>query len=187
MIPQYAVRRFRVASEYPDLRPVGEVNSCKVIEALYRSSEQLEKVGVRHALVGGLAVGAWGYPRASRDVDFLVGNEAFVVHEGGFVTFAEGVPISFGDVAVDSLSVCPGEGFLQDLLESPVVRDGIPILAVEGLVYLKLKSPRAKDGADIVELVKAGVDVRAIRNWLKANSPFMLEKFDGLARKASEE
>ncbi len=41
------------------------------------SSLQLTCAGVRHVLIGALAVGAWGYPRASKDVDFLVGDEAF--------------------------------------------------------------------------------------------------------------
>jgi hypothetical protein len=48
------------------------------MRALSVASATLSELGVRHALVGGLAVGAWGYPRNTRDIDFLVGEEAFV-------------------------------------------------------------------------------------------------------------
>jgi len=174
-------------SEYPDLGPVFEANRPEIREAIYGSSEALRRAGVRHALVGGLAVGAWGYPRWSKDVDFLVGDEAFVVHPGGFVTFAQGVPISFGTVAVDSLSISPDEGFLVNALENPIVVDGIPVIPVEALVYLKLKSPRDKDRADVVELVKAGVDSRAILAWLGQHSPLMAGRFGKAVEKAVEE
>lgn len=40
-------------------------------------SEALTSLGVRHALVGGLAVGVHGHPRATKDIDFIVGAEAF--------------------------------------------------------------------------------------------------------------
>ena len=40
-------------------------------------SRRLTELGVPHALIGGLAVGVYGHPRATKDVDFLVGPEAF--------------------------------------------------------------------------------------------------------------
>lgn len=41
----------------------------QVEDALLRGIEALETVGVRYAIVGGLAVSAWAMPRATRDVD----------------------------------------------------------------------------------------------------------------------
>ena len=187
MVRQYAVRRFRMASEYPDLGPVFEANSREIHDAALGASEALRRAGVRHALVGGLAVGAWGYPRWSKDVDFLVGDEAFIVHPGGFVTFAEGVPISFGGVAVDHLSIAPDEAFLVEHLENPRVVDGIPVIAVEALVYLKLKSPRDKDRTDVIELVKAGIDAKAVFAWLSRHAPTMAQRFAKAVDKAVEE
>lgn len=187
MVRQFAIRRFHTASEYPDLGPVFEVNRPAIHDALHGASEALRKAGIRHALVGGLAVGAWGYPRWSRDVDFLVGDEAFIVHEGGFVTFAQGVPISFAGVAIDSLSIAPDEAFLVEALENPVTVDGIPIISVEALVYLKLKSPRDKDRTDVIEIIKAGIDSKAVHEWLKQHAPPMAERFAKALDKATEE
>lgn len=176
-----------MASEYPDISLLEGVVAPKVLEALAASSEQLSKARIRHALAGGLAVGAWGYPRASKDVDFLVGDEAFVVHEGGFVTFAEGVPIAFGSVPVDSLSATPDETFLSEALENPVVSHGFPILPIEALVYMKLKSPREKDRVDVVELVKAGIDTSLVRGWLEEHAPDVAKKFRKAVRQAKSE
>jgi hypothetical protein len=41
------------------------------------TSQRLSELGVRHNLIGGLAVGMHGHPRATVDVRFLVGDEAF--------------------------------------------------------------------------------------------------------------
>lgn len=166
-----------MATERPALDPVFDVNQSAIKDALYGASNALQKAQVRHTLVGGLAVGAWGYPRWSRDVDFLVGDEAFIVHPGGFVTFAQGVPISFAGVAIDSISVGPDEPFLEESLESSTIVDGIPVIPIEALVYMKLKSPREKDRADVIELVKAGIDAKAVMRWLSDRAPQIAKKF----------
>lgn len=187
MARQFAVRRFHVASEYPDLTPVFEVNRPEIREAAFGASEMLRRAGVRHALVGGLAVGAWGYPRWSKDVDFLVGDEAFIVHPGNFVTFAPGVPISVAGVAIDSLSIGQDEGFLVEMLENPIVEQGLPVIPVEALVYLKLKSPRDKDRTDVIEMIKAGIDSKAVAEWMSHYAPAMVAKFQAAFKKAAEE
>jgi hypothetical protein len=43
------------------------------------------------------------------------------------------------------------------------------------LIYLTLKSPRLKDRADIVELIKAGIDVEETRQYLGHHAPRFLE------------
>lgn len=65
-------RRRRVGA---DLGPVFEFVAPKIREAAIQVDAQLSALGVRHVLVGGLAVGA--HVRATRVVDFLVGEEAF--------------------------------------------------------------------------------------------------------------
>lgn len=74
-----------MAAKVPDLRLLDGVVAPEILAAMRSASAQLARMGVRHALAGALAVGAWGYPRASKDVDFLVGDEAFERHEGGIV------------------------------------------------------------------------------------------------------
>ena len=51
--------------------------AAKVLLDAVRTSQKLSELGVPHALIGGLAVGVHGHPRATRDADSLVGSEAF--------------------------------------------------------------------------------------------------------------
>lgn len=176
-----------MAETYPDLALLEDVVHPTIIQAAKTAAAAYANAGVPHALAGALAVGAWGYPRHSKDVDFFVGDEAFEMHGGGLITLAPGVPISIGKIAVDSLSATPEEPFMRDAITRAQVKDGIPILPIEALIYLKLKSPRRKDSVDVVELVKAGIDVALVRGWLGQNAPAMMRRFDGLVREAEEE
>ncbi len=74
--PHLSILRSRaMRAVTPDLSSVEGVVAPGVLDAMRRASEVLTRLGVRHALVGGLVVGAHGYPRATKDVDFLVGDE----------------------------------------------------------------------------------------------------------------
>jgi hypothetical protein len=168
----------------PDLSLLDGVVAPPILDALRVASRQLTSIGVRHALVGGLAIGAHGHPRATKDVGFLVGDEAFAHHAGGLVTIAPGVPVQVGDVAVDPISIAPGESYLDEAVAHPDLSCGIPIAPIEALFYLKLKSPRRKDAADIVELVKEGVATALVRRYLDRVAPDLIEKFDMLVSEA---
>ena len=168
----------------PDLALLEDVVAPKVLDAMKAASSALTRLGVRHVVVGGLAVGANGHPRATKDVDFLVGDEAFERHEGGFVTMRPGVPIQVNGVAIDLLSVGDDEDHLAAALGAP------PGSSIEAppLIYLKLRSPRQKDRADVIELVKAGIDIDASRRYLASNAPELVALFDdAVARAAAEE
>ena len=56
---------------------LAQVVSPAILQRAARVSRLLTKLGVPHALIGGLAVGVHGHPRATKDVYFLVGPEAF--------------------------------------------------------------------------------------------------------------
>jgi hypothetical protein len=124
----------------PDPSLLQGVVAPEVLEAMEVASAALKRVGVRHVVVGALAVGANGFPRATKDVDFLVGDEAFE-RAGGLVSLRAGVPFQVNRVPVDFISVGASEGFLAATLEAEVgsMMEGPP------LVYLKLKSPRHKE------------------------------------------
>jgi hypothetical protein len=156
----------------PDPALLQGVVAREVLEAMEVASSALKTVGVRHVVVGGLAVGANGFPRATDDVDFLVGDEAFEHHAGGLVTLKAGVPFQVRGVAVDFMA--PAEAFLAPAL------DAAPGSMIEGppLVYLKLKSPRHKDRTDVIELIKRGLDVDACRTYLSANAPALVADLD---------
>jgi len=164
----------------PDLSLLEGTVAPKVLHAMRVSSSALTRLGVRHTLVGGLAVGAYGYPRATKDVDFLVGEEAFEHHEGGLVTMKPGVPIQVSGVAIDFLSIGRNEAHLAAALSEEVAPAPV-------LVFLKLKSPRSKDRTDIVELIKAGMDVERVRAYVDCHEPSFTPKLDEIVRVARAE
>ena len=157
----------------PDPRLLIDVVAPKVLEALKLASEALTLANIRHVVVGGLAVGANGYPRATKDVDFLVGAEAFRHHANGLVTMRPEVPFQVHGVAVDLLSPEAGEDFLEATLAAPpgTMMEAAP------LVYMKLKSPRRKDQVDVVEMIKGGIDTKRCQAYLAAHAPAFVEAF----------
>lgn len=168
----------------PDPSLLDDVVASKVLAAMQVASTALTALGTRHVVVGDLAVGANGYPRATRDVDFLVGPEAFEHRPGGFVMLTGGVPIEVNGVAITLLSVQAGEEHLAAALEAPM---GSMIDAPQ-LVYLKLKSPRQKDRVDVIELIKAGIDLDACRTYLTRHAPALAAMFeDSVVKAAAEE
>lgn len=164
-----------MAPRTPDVSLLEETVAPRILDAMRAASARLTELGVRHVLVGGLAVGAWGHARATKGVDFLVGEEAFEHHPGGLVTMKYGIPIQVGGVPVDLLSARANDR--EDALEAPR-SSGVPVAPLPVLIYLKLRSPRPKDFVDVTELLRIGVDRDAIRADLLARSPELVEKWD---------
>lgn len=125
----------------------GTAVSSKFIEAAKAASDAFRRAGVRHTLVGGLAVGVHGFPRHTKDVDFLVGEEAFHRH-GLLVTPKSGLPIRHGDVDIDWVSL-EGEDrrILDRFLEVPA-EGHVPVIPAGPLVYMKLLAGRRRDAGD---------------------------------------
>ncbi len=171
-------------SHTPDLHLLDDVVAERVLAAMRTASEMLARAGVRHALCGGLAIGAHGYPRATKDVDFLVGSEAFVLHGGGVVTLGPGVPIQVNGISIDHLSANETEPFLARALDNATETAGVRVLGVEALVYMKLRSPRPRDGVDVLELIHAGLDTAGCERWLAEHAPDLVEKFRALVADA---
>ena len=169
----------------PDLGLLEDVVAPRVLAAMRAASRALTSLGVRHAVAGGLAVGAYGYPRNTQDVDLLVGNEAFERHAGGLVTLKPGVPIQIDGVSVDLLSTS-GEAFLEQSLGPPTPGE-VAVVPAGALVYLKLKSPRLKDRADVVELIKAGLAVEGVRRYLERYAPALVAKLNECIAQARAE
>lgn len=167
--------------KFPDPSLLEGIVSTRVLDAMRVAAQAMAEMGVRHLVVGGLAVGANGYPRTTSDVDFLVGDEAFNHHAGGIVTVR--VPIQVNGVAVDCLSIAADEAYLAEALSTePGKFATAPVL-----VYLKLKSPRLKDRSDIVELIKAGLDIATCREYLGRHAPHFVDRFDESVRIARAE
>jgi hypothetical protein len=185
--PHLSILRNRSMSETtPDLRLLEHVVAPRVLAAMRSACRALSSLGVRNAVAGGLAVGAHGYPRNTRDVDLLVGDEAFERHAGGMVTLKPGVPIQIDGVSVDLLSASEGEAFLEQSLGPPTPGE-VAVLPVGALVYLKLKSPRLKDRADVVELIKAGLAAASVRQYLERYAPPLVSRLDECIAQARAE
>jgi hypothetical protein len=158
----------------PDPTLLIDVVAPRVLEALKLASAALIAANVRHVVVGGLAVGANGYPRATKDVDFLVGAEAFHHHANGLVTMRQEIPFQVKGVAVDLLSPEAGEDFLEATLGAAPGT----MMEAPPLVYMKLKSPRRKDQVDVIEMIKGGIDTKRCREYLVAHAPEFVAAFD---------
>ena len=59
------------------LQALADAVAAQVLVDAIEASRRLTELGVPHALIGGLAVGLYGPPRATKDVDYLVGDAAF--------------------------------------------------------------------------------------------------------------
>ncbi|MBP88071.1 MAG: hypothetical protein CMJ64_15325 [Planctomycetaceae bacterium] len=118
--------------------------SPNVRDAAMKTSAQLEHLGIRHTLAGGLAVGAYGYIRTTADVKFLVGDEAFE-HHGTLATFKAGVPIEVDGIQIDYLSPVSLGPQMEQVFERAPVSEGIAVVPDEVLIYMKLVASRRRD------------------------------------------
>jgi hypothetical protein len=174
----------------PDLARLRGVVAPEILAAAEIASSKFREAGIPHALAGGLAVGAHGYPRTTDDVDFLVGDEAFEKHAGGLVTLR--VPlIAVGSVRVDLVSIDPARGEQEQMrsaVENPPRSGEIPIVPLEALIYMKLKAGRQKDIADLVELLKRGrVEADEIAAYLAGFAPDLLPRWEKTRKTAAAE
>lgn len=168
----------------PDPELLVDVVADKVLDAWRIAAEALRRAEIRHIVIGGLAVGANGYPRATKVVDFLVGDDAFKHHEGGLVTMNPALPIEVNGVAIDYLSPRKGEEHLAEVLAEPFNS----IIDAPRLVYMKLKASRLRDRTDVVELIKRGLDVDLCRAYLTAHATALVQPFDdAVAHAVAEE
>jgi hypothetical protein len=127
--------------------------------------------GVEYALVGGLAVGVWGVPRATKDIDLLVRPEEVAraktaVRACGYAL--EAVPMRFSDgmelarvskivgeqlMTVDFLLVNPNlEAAWQSRVRVEIENAALSVISREALIAMKLAAGRPIDQHDIIKL-----------------------------------
>lgn len=132
----------------------------------------LDRAGVEHALIGGLAVAVWGAPRATKDIDLLVQPpdvpRALAALRGCGYTL-EALPMEFKDgTTVRRVSKVDPAGNLMtvDLMlldrnlapawasraRLPLDGDSITVISRDALIAMKALAGRPQDLADIQNL-----------------------------------
>jgi hypothetical protein len=144
-------------------------------------SEMLRHSGVRHVVVGGVAVSCNGYARTTSNVDYAVGPCAFEYRNKALFLRAD-LPVKYLGIPIHY--VAPSNPFEQAMLEQYLVipdKGQVPILPIKPLVVMKLISRRHKDLADLVELLKRWVkEIEDIRAFVSENLPAQKGMFDEL-------
>lgn len=159
----------------------------KITRVAKKVSAQLTKQGYKHALIGGLAVNRYGYPRTTDDVDFLVTSAA----ESDLTGFSlggevRGKTLRVDGVDVDLLFPTEDESFLENAIETASGKP--PIISKAALIYMKMVASRMKDSADVVELLKRGkISAPTARAYLQKHRPDLVDDFDALVLQAQQE
>ena len=131
----------------------------------------LSEAGIRHALVGALAANAYRTrPRTTEDIDFLVGDEAFETHPGGYVTMKVPV-IEFDGINVDQVPLTEALRVIEEILTRAHVSRGVPIAPVDTIVIMKLLAGRTQDLADIEAIASSGVDRDSLKVAVQRAAP----------------
>jgi hypothetical protein len=139
--------------------------------AVREVSKMLAEAGIRHALVGALGANAYrNRPRTTEHIDFLVGDEAFERHAGGFVTMRVPV-VEFDGIDVDQVPLTESLRVVESVLNNPPVSDGVPIAPVETIVIMKLLAGRTQDLADVEAIIDSGADRELLRAVVRASIP----------------
>lgn len=154
-------------------------------EAVRRLASVFARRGVRHALIGGLAVGLLARPRSTKDADFILQVPALAFPGLLEDLVAEGFDIDVmvtvrrwttdrmavfyrGNVRIDWLQpVLPLYAHVLDSAQpKPWLDSQLRVATPEGLILTKLLSFRLQDQADIVAVFAANrdsIDVDLIR------------------------
>lgn len=156
--------------------------------ALTAAVDALDEVGLRYAIVGGLAAGAWGVNRSTRDADFYaelpsdrradlrraLDTRAFHVPamEQELLTFGVFRSRSSDGIFVDIFdAVGPlGDALLAQRRPLQIFDRTVWVIAPDDLFVLKAFSERPRDYEDLVSLARLPrirLDVAYIERWAK--------------------
>jgi hypothetical protein len=154
--------------------------------AVREVSKMLSDAGIRHALVGALAANAYrNRPRTTEDIDFLVGDEAFEKHAGGFVTMRVPV-VEFDGIDVDQIPLTDALRVIEDGLARAPVSHGVPIASLDTIVVMKLLAGRTQDLADVEAIIGSGADREllqaAVQRMIPARAAMLQRLFDNVDR-----
>ena len=155
---------------------LNNLHSCVsqvMIDGIKTVSLILARQGIRHALVGGMAVACHGCPRTTENMDFGVRECAFEYHDK-ITLLRAGLPVRYMGIRVNYVSFTTKieKELLEQYLEVPSLGT-VPILPLGPLIAMKLMVGRFKDKADVCEMVKRrGLrEVEAVMKYIAENMP----------------
>jgi len=151
------------------------VVSPAVLDDALTIGDLLTELGVPHALIGGLAVGMNGFPRATKDVDYLVGSEAFEMTTP-FLVYRDELKDKIKMGVVDLLAVPERYPFLAEQLRTCQPGE-LHVISPEALVFMKLVANRPQDRADVSRLLQVGVSAHAVAVFVGEHAPELLSRF----------
>jgi hypothetical protein len=158
-------------------------------------------------VVGGIAVSIWAGPRATVDLDFIIGLDeerlsSFIqsAHEAGFVVF-DAKPVEFKKIKFLRMHlqgkdsqllmvdfILADDAYKRESLGRAVQLDWegeeLYVASPEDLVLLKLLSGRGQDKVDaenVIQMQKASLDRNYLKRWGERLS--LWEFLDQLLRK----
>jgi hypothetical protein len=140
----------------------------------------LDRGGIPYAVVGGLALNAYGYVHVTQDVDVLLTGEGLAAFKALNPELTEnGVPIDVvlaGDYPGDGL---PKPVAFPDPTSAAIRGDRISLLPLPRMIELKLASGmttphRLKDLADVIEIVRI---LRLPAELTEELDPYVREKY----------
>lgn len=142
-------------------------------DELLRVVGSLDAANVDYALVGGLAVGVWGAPRATKDIDLLVRAEDLDVAKAALESCGyelAALPMRFSDgmemqrvskvdagqlVTVDLILVnAQLEPIWQSRQRRALESARLSVVSREALIAMKVAAGRPQDQADVVKLTE---------------------------------
>jgi hypothetical protein len=148
------------------LRPVPSYE-----RAVREVSKMLSAAGIPHALVGALGANAYrSRPRTTEDIAFLVGDEAFERHAGGFVTMRVPV-VEFEGIDIDQVPLTGALRVVEDGLNRALVSEGVPIAPLDTIVVMKLLAGRTQDLADIEAIISSGAEREYLMTAVQKAAP----------------
>lgn len=181
---QIAIRRNRATNQRtPDLQRAVR-DSPAYERAVRKLSKMFAEAGIRYALAGALAANTYRDGTcAMHNIEFLVGDEAFETHPGGYVTMRVPV-IEFEGIEIDQVPLTDALRVVEDGLNHAAVSDGVPIASLETVVLMKLLAGRTQDLADIEAIIESGVDREQLRSTIQRALPDRLDTLERLFQNA---
>ena len=159
--------------------------TSQLIAQLREVATALREAGIRHLLIGGVAVNIHGYLRATRDLDLmLLIEDADVAHalftRLGYETLERRPDLASyvrGTARLDVIYARRpiSRGLLERPQEAEFEGLKLPVISLEGLLGLKIQAfsddkRRLGDLKDMIELVKArhnDLDLDEVRSYFR--------------------